>query len=152
VATPSWRPARPQPERPTAQPELERLTEQPQAARGYGPPGAGGREDCGADGGAGSSREPQHAGILGRGRAVTAADGGVDVARGTCNGGGDGRAQDMGRGGPQGEPSASPDERPQFTRQVSAPEEEGWREVARSEWDSLRIPQGYPTDTSRIPQ
>jgi len=39
-------------------------------ARGRSPPGAGGRADGGADGCAGSPREPQHADIHGRGRAV----------------------------------------------------------------------------------
>jgi len=43
---------------------------------------------------------------------VPAADGGVDVAGGTRNGGDEGGAQDMGRGGPQVESSGSPHERP----------------------------------------
>jgi len=119
----------------------------------------------------------------GRGRA----DGGVEVARGTRNGGDDRGARDMRKGVPQGESSGSPDKRPTgcvgpadtehgavntgddgtekgpwvwpvppaiqrpplqrqnstpgvtrlrtyFTWQVSAREEGGWREVARSEW------------------
>ncbi|XP_037731391.1 uncharacterized PE-PGRS family protein PE_PGRS54-like [Drosophila subpulchrella] len=74
--------------------------------------GTGGEADGGADGGAGSTRKPQHAGIRGRGRAVAAADGSVDVARGARDGTDEVGAQDMGRGGPQGEYSGSPDERP----------------------------------------
>ncbi|XP_037727951.1 collagen alpha-2(I) chain-like [Drosophila subpulchrella] len=92
VATTPWRP--PRPPRPGI------------------PPGAGGGNDGGADRGTGSPREPQHAGICGQGRAVAVANCGVDVAGGTRDGDSEGGAQDMGRRGPQGEPSGSPDERP----------------------------------------
>nr|XP_036677423.1 uncharacterized PE-PGRS family protein PE_PGRS54-like [Drosophila suzukii] len=81
-------------------------------ARGGSPPGIGGGAGGGADGGAGRARKPQHAGVRGRGRAVAAADGGMDVARGARDGTDEGGAQDMGGGRPQGESSGSPDERP----------------------------------------
>ncbi|XP_037731879.1 uncharacterized PE-PGRS family protein PE_PGRS10-like, partial [Drosophila subpulchrella] len=81
-------------------------------AREGSPPGTGGGEDGGADGGTGSARKPQHAGVRGRGRAVEAEDGGMDVARGARDGTDEGGAQDMGGGGPQSESSGSPDERP----------------------------------------
>jgi len=61
-------------------------------ARGHSPPGAGGGIDGGADRGAGSPRETQHVGIRGRGRAVAAANFGVDMAGGTRDGDSEGGA------------------------------------------------------------
>nr|XP_036677611.1 microtubule-associated protein futsch-like [Drosophila suzukii] len=81
-------------------------------AEGGSPLGTGGGAVGGADGGAGRAREPQHTGVRGRGRAVAAADAGMDVARGARDRTDEGGAQDMGGGGTQGEPSGPPDEKP----------------------------------------
>nr|XP_036670240.1 collagen alpha-2(I) chain-like [Drosophila suzukii] len=81
-------------------------------AGGGSPPGKGGGAVGGADGGAGRSREPQHTGVRGRGHAVAAADGDMDVARGARDRTDEGGAQDMGGGGTQVEPSGPPDEKP----------------------------------------
>nr|XP_036677954.1 uncharacterized PE-PGRS family protein PE_PGRS54-like [Drosophila suzukii] len=82
------------------------------AKRGGSPPGKGGGAVGGADGGAGRAREPQHTGVRGRGHAVAAADGDMDVARGARDRTDEGGAQDMGGGGTQVEPSGPPDEKP----------------------------------------
>ncbi|XP_070855038.1 PE-PGRS family protein PE_PGRS16-like [Drosophila suzukii] len=81
-------------------------------AGGGRPPGKGGGAVGGADGGAGRAREPQHTGVRGRGHAVAAADGDMDVARGARDRTDEGGAQDMGGGGTQVEPSGPPDEEP----------------------------------------
>jgi len=77
-------------------------------AEGGSPPGTGGGAVGGADRGSGRVREPHHMGVRGRGPA----DAGMDVARGARDRTDEGRAQDMGGGGTQGEPSAPPDEKP----------------------------------------
>ncbi|XP_037731439.1 collagen alpha-2(I) chain-like [Drosophila subpulchrella] len=79
---------------------------------GGSPPGTGGGAVGGADGGAGRAREPEHTGVRGRGRALAAADAGMDVARGARGRTDEGGAQDMGGGGTQGQPSGPPDKKP----------------------------------------